>query len=80
MNSHPNKHIRAAVDYALERGWRLREAGGSAHAWGMLYCPKADRDGCHFSVYSTPRNPEAHARYIRRLIDRCPHVGHAENS
>ena len=25
MNDHPNKHIRAAVDYALQRGWRVPE-------------------------------------------------------
>lgn len=28
MNDHPNKHIREAVDYALDRGWRLRKARG----------------------------------------------------
>lgn len=26
-----------------------------------------------WSVMSTPRNPEAHARDIRRDVDRCPH-------
>ncbi len=24
------------------------------------------------AVYSTPRNPEAHARDIRRTVNRCP--------
>ena len=27
MNNHKNKHIRAAVEYALEHGWRLVLAG-----------------------------------------------------
>ncbi len=57
MNDHPNKHIRAAVDYALERGWILRRAGARAHAWGRLYCPRHDREGCQQAVYCTPRVP-----------------------
>jgi len=73
MNDHPNKHIRAAVDYALERGWILRRAGARAHAWGRLYCPRHDREGCQQAVYCTPRVPEAHARDIRRAVDNCPH-------
>ena len=44
MNNHKNKHIRAAVDYALEHGWRLVLAGPRAHIWGKLYCPQHDRD------------------------------------
>jgi hypothetical protein len=24
------------------------------------------------SVYSTPKNPEGHARAIRKTVDRCP--------
>ena len=36
MNDHKNKHIRAAVEYALSRGWRLVLAGGHAHVWGTL--------------------------------------------
>ena len=45
MNDHPNKHIREAVDYALDHGWRLRKAGPRAHIWGLLLCPRAARDG-----------------------------------
>ena len=73
MNDHPNKHIREAVDYALEHGWTLRKAGPRGHAWGRLYCPQGDRGGCQFSVFSTPRDPEAHARWLRRQVERCPH-------
>jgi hypothetical protein len=74
LNDHPNKHIRAAVDYALSSGWSLKKAGPRAHIWGTLYCPRRDRQGCFRFVYCTPRVPEAHARDIRRAVDRCPHV------
>ncbi len=68
---HPNKHIEAAVRYAEASGWRVERSKG--HAWGHLLCPCATREGCIVSVWSTPRNPESHARNIRRNIDQCPH-------
>ena len=73
ISDHPNKQIREAVDYALDQGWRLRKAGPRAHIWGLLFCPRADRDGCRLAVLSTPRVPEHHARQIRRVVARCPH-------
>jgi hypothetical protein len=73
MNDHPNKHIRAAIDYALGRGWRLVKSGPRAHAWGRLFCPAQVRGGCIVSVYGTPRVPEHHAAYLRRVVDACPH-------
>lgn len=68
---HPHKEIEAAVQHAEDLGWRVFVGG--AHAWGFLYCPHEARDGCIVEVYSTPRNPEGHARRIRKRIDRCPH-------
>jgi hypothetical protein len=53
---HPNKEIEAAVAHAEALGWRVVPISG--HAWGRLYCPWADRDGCMVSVWSTPRNAE----------------------
>ena len=73
MNNHKNKHIRAAVDYAISRGWRLVLAGPRAHIWGTLYCPHQGRDGCFWRVYSTPRVPENHARRLQSAVDHCPH-------
>ena len=73
MSSHKDKHIRAAVDYALEHGWRLVLAGPRAHIWGTLYCPHQGRDGCFRRVFSTPRVPENHARWLRSGVDHCPH-------
>ncbi|MDA1053278.1 MAG: hypothetical protein O3C40_22735 [Planctomycetota bacterium] len=73
MADHPNKHIRAAIEYAEDNGRTLRKAGARAHIWGRLYCPQRDRDGCATAIYSTPRNAEDHAKDIRRAVDRCPH-------
>jgi hypothetical protein len=68
---HPNKHIEKAVQYAEAMGWRVELSQG--HAWGRLFCPHATPEGCIISVWSTPRNPENHARHIRREVDQCPH-------
>ena len=70
--THPNKRIRAAVAYAAGRGWRLVRSNG--HAWGRLFCPAGVRGGHKISVYSTPRNPERHAREIRAVVDACDHA------
>lgn len=78
MNDHPNKHIRAAIDDTIARGWRLVKSGPRAHAWGRLYCAQGGRGGCIITVYSTPRVPENHARYIDRRVAACPH-GAQEN-
>ena len=68
---HPNKEIEAAVAHAEALGWRVVPVSG--HAWGRLYCAHHDRDGCMISVWSTPRNAEAHARDVMRAVNRCPH-------
>jgi len=66
---HPNKEVEAAIRYAEEQGWSVRMQGH----WGRLYCSHHDRDGCQTGVYSTPANSMAHARGIKRAVDRCPH-------
>lgn len=71
--NHTNKEIRAAVDYAFGLGWRLRKAGPRAHIWGTPLCPRQARDGCQVRVYSTPRDPQDHAKNIRDEVDACPH-------
>lgn len=68
---HPDKHIHAAVKYALSQGWRLELSSG--HAWGRLFCPAGTRGACIICVWSTPKSPENHARQIRREVDKCPH-------
>lgn len=74
MPRHPNKEIRAALEYAYSKGWRVEKAGKSSHAWGQMFCPSAQRGGCRESIWSTPKNPERHARYLRSAVDHCPHV------
>ena len=71
MPDHPNKEIAAAVRYATDRSWTLRLTRG--HAWGRLFCPGGSRGDCRLSVWSTPRDPENHAKQIRRQVDRCAH-------
>jgi hypothetical protein len=68
---HPDKHIREALKYAIEKGWTIRKSSGRAHAWGVIYC-QCGHGQCWMSVYSTPRIPLSHARDIRRKVDRCP--------
>ena len=67
---HPNKEVEAAVKFAEASGWRVRMMGH----WGRIFCTQADRDGCQFGVNGTPRDPEGHAKQIRRAVKRCPHV------
>ena len=68
---HPNKTIEKAILYAETLGWRVEISNG--HAWGRLFCPEQSREGCKVSIWSTPLNPENHARHIRREVDMCPH-------
>jgi hypothetical protein len=66
---HPNKEIEAAISFAEASGWRWRKMGH----WGRLFRAFAGREGCQFGVNGTPRNPENHARQIRRAVNRCRH-------
>lgn len=72
--NHSNKHIRDAIRYAQNKGWRVTKAGPRAHIWGTLWCPHRTREGCRIRVMSTPRTPDRHALDIRRYIDCCPHL------
>ena len=71
---HPNKEIEKALQFAAGKGWRIKESiGGSAHAWGRMYCPLKTRDGCIVSVWCTPRVPENHAKQLLQAVNRCSH-------
>lgn len=72
---HPNKNIEKAIKYAESKGWRHQQTGGSAHAWGRLLCPLASREGHTMSIWSTPKNPDNHAKQIKRNVDACEHQG-----
>lgn len=71
---HPNKEIESALRHAEEHAWVI-ELGG-AHAWGKMYCPYDDEtcrcgEFCINSIWSTPKNPQAHANALRRAVDKC---------
>lgn len=69
MKKHPNKHIQAAIEYALSRGWRLKPSNG--HAFGRLICDMPDHADHMMSIWSAPANPENHAKQIHRKVDSC---------
>ncbi|TCQ74399.1 hypothetical protein EC841_103588 [Raoultella ornithinolytica] len=71
MKEHPDKHIRAAIDYARARGWIFIAGGKSAHCFGRLMCGTANHREHMMSIWSTPAVPENHARQIIRMVDRC---------
>jgi len=75
---HPNPEVEKSIRHAESRGWRVVMGGG--HAWGKLYCPYANRDGCKVSVWSTPRSAGNHAQALRRKVDNCPHRGGADEA
>ncbi|MFJ5485219.1 hypothetical protein [Pectobacterium actinidiae] len=69
MKKHPNKHIQAAIEYALAQGWRFYPSNG--HAFGRLICGAPDHRPHMMSIWSTPSVPENHAKQIRRNVDSC---------
>jgi len=78
---HPNPEIEAAVAYAEAKGWHIKTGRGRAHAWGTMMCPNNDSDCrcgefCITSIWSTPKNPTAHARQLRRVMDNCTSPAH----
>jgi hypothetical protein len=42
-----------------------------SHAWGKIYCQFGHSD-CWMMIWSTPRNPENHAKRIRTIVDAWP--------
>ncbi|KAA1155676.1 hypothetical protein EU510_04215 [Pseudoalteromonas sp. FUC4] len=71
MAKHKNKHIQAAIDYAISNGWIFIKGGKSAHAFGKLRCGNANHPGHTMSVWSTPKSDENHAKQIRNKVDKC---------
>jgi hypothetical protein len=79
LRRHPDAAIERALLYAEAHGWRVECRGPRAHAWGRMYCPHDDPDCrcgeyCITSIWCTPRDPETHAKQIRRVVDGC--IGH----
>ena len=70
MKRHPNKHIREALEYALENGWEVIETGKSAHAFCRIRCLLGHGEHV-MGVWSTPKNAENHAKQILRKVNQC---------
>nr|WP_318381681.1 hypothetical protein [uncultured Enterobacter sp.] len=71
MKSHPDKHLRAAIDYALSEGWTFTPGGASAHCFGRLVCGSPGHKDHMMSIWSTPRSAQNHAKQIIRMVRRC---------
>ena len=71
IKKHPNKEIRAAIEYAKSEGWIFEESSG--HPFGRLRCGTSDDEHKthQLSVWSTPKSAEVHARQIRKKVDQC---------
>ncbi|MBR9800564.1 hypothetical protein GYB59_02160 [bacterium] len=68
---HANKEISKAIEFAIKNGWRYEKSAG--HPNGRLFCPGKARGTCIRSVWSTPKNPQAHARDLIRYVKKCQH-------
>lgn len=71
---HTSKEIEAVLQQPEGLGWIVGE--GKGHTWGLLRCPansKECRCGqfCQMSVWSTPKNPERHARKLQQKARAC---------
>lgn len=71
MVRHSNKEIEAALTHAKEKGWSIIRSK-KGHCWGIIRCPHG-YGGCQKSIWSTLKNPQDHAKAIRRFVDKCPH-------
>ena len=72
--SHSKKQVRDALDEAYAAGFAIR-ATPAGHRWGYVECGKC---GQTFSVWSTPRNPDNHAKQIRHYMKRHRHEDETE--
>jgi len=71
---HTSKEIEGVLQELEKLGWNLIE--GKGHCWGILRCPANDQDCrcgefCQMSVWSTPKNPQQHAKKLRQKALAC---------
>ena len=66
-----NKHIQAAIDYAILKGWTFKKSSGQAKCYGRLTCSNPGHKDHIMSVNQTPRVPEHHASMIKRKVNKC---------
>lgn len=71
---HKSEEIEAVLKELEALGWSVVE--GQGHAWGLLRCPINSSDCrcgefCQMSVWSTPKDPERHAKKLRQKALAC---------
>lgn len=71
MKEHPDKHIRAAIRYAVLKGWVFTPGRNSSHCFGRLKCGITEHPQHMMSVWSTPGSTQNHAWQIVRKVDSC---------
>lgn len=72
--SHSKKQVRKALDEAHKAGFDVKETT-AGHRWGYVRCTEC---GQTFSVWSTPRSADNHAKQIRRFIANHSHTEEGE--
>ena len=66
--AHPTKEIDEALDYAASKDWTIEKVDPVLmHGADEVPLPH-EVDGCQVSIYSTPRNPQNHAKQLKRAI------------
>lgn len=68
---HKDKHIQAAIDYAISQGWTFVKGGKSAHCYAQIRCGNSEHGTHTMSIWSTPKSCENHAKQIRRKVNQC---------
>ncbi len=66
---HPKKEVEEALQYAESKAWHVIKSAGHGHSWGHADCPGPER----IYIWSTPRDPQNHAKRIRQAVDNCQH-------
>jgi hypothetical protein len=81
--SHSKKQVRKALDEACEQvrkaldgtndeeAFAVEDTSAHGHSWGYVRCTRC---GQKFSVWSTPKSADAHAKQIRHFIQRHSHT------
>lgn len=74
---HKIKEIEDVLQYAQTNGWIIEVHNRSkSHAWGVMKCLQNNTSCwngiyCTTSIWSTPKNPQNHAKQLKKIVDKC---------
>lgn len=81
---HPDKDINKAIKHAVECGWTVKKSNAQAKPWGIMKCPLNSKcrtgNSCSVSIWSTPRDPQNHAKMIFKVVDGCTGISNEEEN